>query len=54
MKSAKDSRQAGVDAVELSTEDDLVDSIMRFAELRKQRSRLAAGIGPAEPIGRTQ
>ena len=36
---------AGVDALELATDDDLVDSIMRFADLRKQRSRLAAGGG---------
>jgi hypothetical protein len=28
-----------VDCLELSTEDDLVDSIRRFAELRKRRSR---------------
>ena len=45
--------QAGVDALELSTEDDLVSALMRFADLRKQRSRLAAGasfpahLGPA-------
>jgi uncharacterized protein (DUF58 family) len=31
--------EAGVDCLELSTEDDLVDSIRRFAELRKRRSR---------------
>jgi uncharacterized protein (DUF58 family) len=37
--------QAGVDALELATDDDLVDAIMRFADLRKQRSRLAAGGG---------
>jgi uncharacterized protein (DUF58 family) len=36
-------RQAGVDALELSTDDDLVDSILRFADLRKRRSQLAAG-----------
>jgi uncharacterized protein (DUF58 family) len=34
---------AGVDALELATDDDLVDAIMRFADLRKGRSRLAAG-----------
>lgn len=33
--------RAGVDTLELATDDDLVDSIMRFADLRKQRSRLA-------------
>jgi uncharacterized protein (DUF58 family) len=38
-------RTAGVDCLELSTEDDLVDSIMRFADLRKRRSQLAAGGG---------
>jgi len=36
---------AGVDALELATDDDLVDAIMRFADLRKQRSRLATGGG---------
>jgi hypothetical protein len=32
-----------VDALELSTNDDLVDAILRFADLRKRRSQLAAG-----------
>jgi uncharacterized protein (DUF58 family) len=36
-------RDAGVDALELSTSDDLADAIMRFADLRKRRSHLAAG-----------
>ncbi|MGH7926740.1 MAG: DUF58 domain-containing protein [Candidatus Binatia bacterium] len=35
-------RQAGVDALELSTDDNLVDAILRFADLRKRRSQLAA------------
>jgi uncharacterized protein (DUF58 family) len=35
--------RAGVDTLELSTEDDLADTILRFADLRKQRSRLAGG-----------
>jgi uncharacterized protein (DUF58 family) len=35
--------QAGVDALELSTDDDLVDAILRFADLRKRRSQLSAG-----------
>jgi uncharacterized protein (DUF58 family) len=35
--------QAGVDALELSTDDQLIDAILRFADLRKRRSRLAAG-----------
>jgi uncharacterized protein (DUF58 family) len=36
-------RDAGVDVLELSTNDDLVDAILRFADLRKRRSQLAAG-----------
>jgi uncharacterized protein (DUF58 family) len=36
-------RNAGVDALELSTNDDLVDAILRFADLRKRRSQLASG-----------
>jgi len=35
--------QAGVDALELSTSDDLVDVILRFADLRKRRSLLVGG-----------
>jgi uncharacterized protein (DUF58 family) len=35
--------RAGVDCLELSTDGDLVDALMRFADLRKRRSRLAAG-----------
>ena len=37
--------KAGVDALELSTSDDLVDVILRFADLRKRRSQIAAGGG---------
>lgn len=36
-------RQAGVDALELATDDNIMDAILRFADLRKRRSRLAAG-----------
>jgi uncharacterized protein (DUF58 family) len=36
-------RQAGVDTLELSTDDDLVDAVLRFADLRKRRRQLAAG-----------
>jgi uncharacterized protein (DUF58 family) len=43
--------QAGVDALELSTEGDLVDALMRFADLRKQRSRLAAGASLPAHLG---
>ena len=35
--------RAGVDCLELATDGDLVDAILRFAELRKLRSRLSAG-----------
>ncbi len=37
--------RAGVDALELSTDEDLINTLMRFVELRRQRSRLAAGGG---------
>jgi uncharacterized protein (DUF58 family) len=36
-------RQAGVDALELSTDESLVDAILRFADLRKRRRQLVAG-----------
>ncbi len=39
--------KAGVDALELSTDDDLAAAIMRFTEMRKRRSRMAAGGGSA-------
>ena len=35
--------RAGVDTLELSTSDDLVSALTRFTDLRKQRSRAAAG-----------
>jgi uncharacterized protein (DUF58 family) len=35
--------RAGVDALELSTDEDLADAVLRFADLRKQRSRRNAG-----------
>ncbi len=37
--------RAGVDTLELATDDDLMDAILRFADLRRQRSRIAAGGG---------
>jgi len=46
-------RQAGVDALELATDDDLVDAIMRFADLRKRRSQLASGGGIPQHMGLT-
>ena len=36
-------RHAGVDALERATDADLGDAILRFADLRKRRSQLAAG-----------
>ena len=36
---------AGVDALELATDDDLVGTVVRFADLRKRRSQLAVGGG---------
>jgi uncharacterized protein (DUF58 family) len=36
-------RDAGVDALELSTDADLVDALLRFADLRKRRSQLCSG-----------
>ena len=33
--------KAGVDTLELGTDDDLVESVLRFSDLKKQRSRLA-------------
>ena len=35
--------RAGVDTLELCTDDDLVQAVLRFTDLRKRRSRLAAG-----------
>ncbi len=35
--------RAGVDTLELSTDDDLVSALMRFTDLRKRRSRASAG-----------
>ncbi len=43
--------EAGVDALELSTADDLVSAILRFAGLRKRRSQLAGGGAPIHPKG---
>ena len=38
--------RAGVDTLELGTDDDLVDAVLRFSDLKKQRSRLANWTGP--------
>ena len=50
--SARDARfrdtfaQAGVDALELSTDDDVADAVLRFADMRKHRAKLNAGAAP--------
>ncbi len=44
--------RAGVDTLELATDDDLVDAILRFADLKKQRSRLANWTGPSNRVDR--
>jgi uncharacterized protein (DUF58 family) len=44
-------RHAGVDALELCTDDDLADTILRFADMRKRRSRLNAGAVLPRPSG---
>ncbi len=39
--------RAGVDTLELATDGDLVDTLVRFADLRRQRARLSSGSLPA-------
>ena len=42
---------AGVDVLELATDDDLAEAVTRFADLRKRRSQLAGGGLPAHLTG---
>ena len=42
-------RDAGVDALELSTDEDLVDSLLRFAGLRKRRNRVRVNANITTP-----
>jgi uncharacterized protein (DUF58 family) len=50
--------RAGVDCLELSTEDDLLDAVMRFTQMRKQRYKSGFGgmpathaaLNPARPV----
>ena len=42
--------KAGVDTLELATDDDLSSAILRFADLRKQRSRLANWSGKTSAV----
>ncbi len=41
---------AGVDCLELATDDDLHHALLRFIDLRKRRSRLSAGGGLRQPL----
>ncbi len=41
--------RAGVDTLELATDDNLLDAILRFADMRRQRSRLSSGAGAPDP-----
>jgi uncharacterized protein (DUF58 family) len=41
--------RAGVDTLELATGADLVETVLRFADLRRQRARLSAGVA-ARPL----
>jgi uncharacterized protein (DUF58 family) len=41
--------ESGVDALELSTDDDLADAMYRFADLRKKRRQLTGGGVPQKP-----
>jgi len=43
--------RAGVDCLELSTDEDLGDSLSRFVRLRKRRAQLASGALPAQAHG---
>lgn len=43
--------QAAIDALELATDDDLVDTIFRFADLRRRRVQLNAGGGLPAHLG---
>jgi uncharacterized protein (DUF58 family) len=42
---------AGVDTLELSTADELIEAILRFADLRKRRRQLSAGGGLPPHVG---
>ncbi len=42
---------AGVDALELATDDDLLDALLRFADLRRRRARLKSSPRVAAHLG---
>ena len=39
--------EAGVDCLELTTDEPLDQALLRFTQLRKRRSQLAAGVTPS-------
>ena len=41
---------AGVDCIELATNENIAEALLRFTELRKRRSQLAAGGGMRKPM----
>ena len=43
--------EAGVDVLELATDDTLMDAVMRFADLRKRVSQLSGGGMPRHLAG---
>ena len=45
--------QAGVDCLELNTDEAMDQALLRFAQLRKRASQLSTG-GPADPLGQQQ
>ena len=45
--------RAGVDTLELSTDGDLAEALMRFTDLRKRRSRISAGVALPAHLKRT-
>ncbi|MEO8409035.1 MAG: DUF58 domain-containing protein [Propionivibrio sp.] len=49
----EDFANAGVDALELSTDSDLLDALLSFAELRQLRTRSACGGGLPRRVGAT-
>ena len=42
--------RAGVDTLELSTADDLVEAIVRFADMRKRRVRTSGASRPVKAV----
>ena len=45
--------RSGVDCLEISTEDDLLDAFVRFAQMRRQRFKFGAGASPVPRMAMT-